>query len=417
MIGLIADDVTGATDAAVAFRRQGLRVGIYFGLPNPGDIENDLDAAVIALKSRTIPSSDAVRQTIAAAEALRAAGARQLYFKYCSTFDSTPTGNIGPVLDALAELTGTQLVVSTPSSPEHGRTTYNGYLYVYQQLLSESHMSSHPLTPMKDSSLTRLMDAQTEEGSSILTHETIQRGSIAIKERLDDVRGITRYLFPDAISDDDLYAVAQHVLDEPLVAGAAGLAGAIARAHAKRSGKSNCPQPQQEPTGPAIVLAGSCSKRTLEQIEQMHRAGTHAFHLDALATQDPEALSQEALSWFDSLAPGPAPLIYSSLPPAEHHKVQEILGVDRSAEILETAMGLVAQGLEYRGITRYIVAGGETSGSVVNALGIGGGVIGPEAARSVPWIHTDGGFDILLKSGNFGDPELLLKASAKGPRS
>jgi uncharacterized protein YgbK (DUF1537 family) len=414
MIGTIADDVTGATDAAVAFRRQGLRVGVYFGLPDGAVIEPGLDAAVIALKSRTLPSRDAVVQTLKAAEVLRTAGAGQLYFKYCSTFDSTPSGNIGPVLDALVGFTGTALVVSTPSSPEHGRTTYNGYLFVHEILLSESHMRNHPLTPMTDSALTRLMDAQTRGGSIVIDHETVRRGTQAIKKRLNQARGTARYIFPDAITDNDLLAIARSVLDEPLVAGAAGLAGAIARAHVERRGVSITDEVQQAPTGRAVVLAGSCSRRTLEQIEQMHLAGRPAYRLDALGAQNAASLAREALGWYDALPVGPAPLIYSSLPPSELHEVQEILGVERSAEILEGAIGEVARGLRDRGVIRFVAAGGETSGSIVSALGIQGGIIGPEAALGVPWIHTDQNLDVLLKSGNFGEPNLLVAASTEG---
>ncbi|WP_105030353.1 3-oxo-tetronate kinase [Arthrobacter ruber] len=414
MIGAIADDVTGATDVAVAFRRQGLCAGIYFGVPDAGTIDSNLEAVVIALKSRTIPVESAVVQTLAAARALKAAGARQLYFKYCSTFDSTPAGNIGPVLDALVELTETDSVVTTPSSPEHGRTVYNGYLFVNGLLLAESHMRNHPLTPMKESSLVLLMDAQTPSGStsSTIGHDVVRQGPAAIVSAIQAARTGARYLFPDAITDDDLLAIARAVIDEPLVAGAAGLAGALARAKVEQQGGLASLNEEELPAGNAVVLAGSCSRRTLEQIEHMHRDGRPAFRLDALECQDPATLAQEALIWFDALPDGDAPLIYSSLPPAELHEVQETLGVERSADILETAIAEVAQELRKRGVTRFIAAGGETSGSIVNALGVSGGIIGPEAARGVPWIHTAQGLDVLLKSGNFGEPDLLVAASS-----
>jgi uncharacterized protein YgbK (DUF1537 family) len=413
MIGTIADDVTGATDVAVAFRRQGLRTGVYFGVPDAGTIDSSLEAVVIALKSRTIPAEAAIAQTLAAARTLKAAGATQLYFKYCSTFDSTPAGNIGPVLDALVELTGTDSVVTTPSSPEHGRTVYNGYLFVNDLLLAESHMRNHPLTPMKESSLVLLMDAQTatDSTSSTIGHDVVRQGPEAIASAMQAARTGARYLFPDAITDNDLLAIARAVVDEPIVAGAAGLAGALARAKVEQRGELESPIDEELPAGNAVVLAGSCSRRTLEQIEQMHRDGRPAFRLDALESQDPATLAQEALAWFDALPDGGAPLIYSSLPPAELHEVQQTLGVERSADILETAIAEVAQGLRKRGVTRFIAAGGETSGSIVNALGVSGGIIGPEAARGVPWIHTDQGLDVLLKSGNFGEPDLLVAAS------
>ncbi|WP_236796992.1 3-oxo-tetronate kinase [Amycolatopsis sp. GM8] len=413
MIGVIADDVTGATDAAVAFRRAGLRCGVYFGTPHPSDVEPGLDIVVIALKSRTIPARDAVAQSLGAAGTLRAIGAQQLFFKYCSTFDSTENGNIGPVLDALADLVQTDAVVTTPASPEHGRTTFNGYLFVNDELLSESSMRNHPLTPMRDSALTRLMDAQSQGGSVVIGHDVVRRGSDAIRSRVEAARHGARFLFPDAATEDDLFSIAQAVLDEPLVAGAAGLAGAIARARGTKAIASRVSE--SAPKGRAVVLAGSCSRRTLEQIDQMLRADRPAHRLDALASDDPEQLARRALDWYDALPPGPAPLIYSSLPPAELHEVQGILGVERSAEILETAVTHVTKGLRARGVTRFVAAGGETSGSLVAALDIRGGVVGLEAARGVPWIHTDQHLDVLLKSGNFGEPDLLLTASDGNP--
>lgn len=412
MIGVIADDVTGATDVAVAFRRAGLRTGISFGAP--AAVGDGLDVLVVALKSRTIAADDAVAQSLAAARTLRAIGADRLYFKYCSTFDSTAKGNIGPVLDALVELVAADVVVTTPASPEHGRTTVDGLLFVGGVPLAESPMRDHPLTPMRDSLLTRLMDAQAKGGSAVVGHDVVARGSAAIRGAMDAARGRTRYLFPDAATEADLLAVARAVVDEPLVAGAAGLAGAIGRVRGAAA-TSRTPLDEVPPTGCAVVLAGSCSRRTLEQIDRVLRAGRPAHRLDALAAADPGLLAAGALEWFDALPPGPAPLIYSSLPPEELHAVQEELGVERSAEILEAAVGRVAGGLRERGVTRFVAAGGETSGSVVAALGVRGGVVGVEAARGVPWIHTDRGLDVLLKSGNFGDPDLLLSASADAP--
>ncbi|MFD4640231.1 3-oxo-tetronate kinase [Lentzea sp. NPDC058436] len=410
MIGVIADDVTGATDVAVAFRRGGMRCGVYFGTPDPSTVESGLDVVVIALKSRTVPARDAVAWSLGAATALRTIGARQLYFKYCSTFDSTEHGNIGPVLDALAGLVQAGTVVTTPATPEHGRTTFNGHLFVNGDLLSESSMRHHPLTPMRDSALTRLMDAQSGRRSAVVSHEVVSRGPEAIRKHLHG----TRYLFPDAATESDLLSIAQAVLDEPLVAGAAGLAGAIARArtpdHAARPAAN-----ESAPSGRAVVLAGSCSRRTLEQVGRMLEADRPAHRLDALASDDPEVLARRALGWYDALPPGPAPLIYSSLPPAELREVQDALGVERSAEILEAAVGRVAGGLRERGVTRFVAAGGETSGSVVAALGVRGGIVGSEAARGVPWIHTDQKLDVLLKSGNFGEPDLLLTASDDSP--
>lgn len=410
MIGIIADDMTGGTDAAVAFHRQGLRTGVHFGVPPIGAVDPALDAVVIALKTRTTPAADAVAQSLDAAERLREAGASGLYFKYCSTFDSTAEGNIGPVLDALAELTGADAVVTTPSSPEHGRSTYQGRLFVHDRPLDESPMRDHPLTPMRDSSLVRLMDAQTGGGAAVVPHRIVRAGAEAVAAGIAEARAEHRYLFPDAVTEDDLLVIARAVADEPLTGGAAGLAGALARILAERRGPRDA-APGHRPGGTAAVLAGSCSQRTLEQVELMRRAGRPSHRLDALATPNAKVLAEDALAWYDALDRGEAPLVYSSLPPEELAAVQKALGTDRSAEILEAATARVAQGLRERGVTRFVCAGGETSGAIVAALGVGGGLIGAEAARGVPWIRTSEGLDLLLKSGNFGEPDLLLTAS------
>ncbi|MFK3676514.1 3-oxo-tetronate kinase [Microbacterium sp. NPDC090218] len=415
MIGIIADDVTGGTDVAVACRRQGLRTGIVFGAPREGSIDPTWDVGVVALKTRTIPAADAVAQSLAAAKALRARGADQFYLKYCSTFDSTPSGNIGPVLEALVELTGASRVVTTPSSPEHGRTVYGGQLFVNGVLLAESPMRDHPLTPMRDSDLVRLLDGQLSEPSSrTLPHDVVRAGAEALRAAMLDAHHDSRYLFPDAITDDDLLTVARAAIDEPLLAGAAGLAGALARAVVESRPARSHPSTATAEEGRSIVLAGSCSRRTLEQIEAMDRAGRPLYRLDALLDQDPDALAAGALDWYDALeSDSPAPLIFASLPPEQLHAVQERLGVERSAAILEAAISRVAQGVRERGVTRFITAGGETSGAVIAALEVRGGEIGAEAARGVPWIHGDDDVRLLLKSGNFGDPDLLVRASAE----
>ncbi|MFB7743952.1 3-oxo-tetronate kinase [Streptomyces sp. NPDC056132] len=418
MIGVIADDVTGGTDVAAALRRQGLRTQLCFGLPAGLPAHYPADATVVALKTRTAPVAAAVEESRAAAQWLTRSGAGQLYFKYCSTFDSTDRGNIGPVLDALGEVADGHPVVTTPSSPEHGRTQYQGYLFVDGTLLSESPMRHHPLTPMRDSYLPRLLDAQSADpGCAVLDHSIVSGGAGRITAALRQHAGRTRYLLADALTGADLYAIARAGAGLPLLAGAAGLAGALARVHAERSpsvrdGLAALPP---LPGGPAVALAGSCSRRTLEQIDAMRSAGRPVHPLDPLADQDPGRLAERALAWYDGLGAAKSAagaLIHSSMPPPALRTVQDALGADRAASILETALGRIATGLAARGVTRLVVAGGETSGAVVTALGIEGGQVGAEAARGVPWIHTPAGLDVLLKSGNFGAPDLLLTATA-----
>ncbi|MFI6906950.1 3-oxo-tetronate kinase [Nonomuraea sp. NPDC050394] len=415
MIGAIADDVTGATDVAVALHRHGLRTLLFFDTPAA---ENGLpteagspayDAVVIALKTRTAPRAQAVERSLAALDRLRAHGVGQVYFKYCSTFDSTPDGNIGPVLDALADALDAPLVAMTPSSPEHGRTQYLGHLFVGERLLSESHMRDHPLTPMTDSYLPRVLEAQSAHRAGVVPLAVVRGGPAAIEAHLAGLRreGV-RYALMDAVEDADLVAAGRALGGPRLVAGAAGLAAGLARA---RTAIAPGDPPAHVPAGRAAVLAGSCSARTLEQVRAVIEHGRPAHRLDALAEPDPEALAANALAWYDAQRPEDgAPLIYSSLPPAGLHEVQRALGRERSAELLESALGRIASGLVERGVTRLVAAGGETSGAVVGALGVTGGVIGPEAARGVPWIFTPS-LTLLLKSGNFGEPGLLLDAS------
>ncbi|MEU6645367.1 3-oxo-tetronate kinase [Saccharomonospora sp. NPDC046836] len=414
MIGTIADDFTGATDVAVALRRAGLRTLIFFDPPADTAGLPAHDAIVIALKSRTTQPGEAVRDSRLAFEALRANGVRQVYYKFCSTFDSTPRGNIGPVLDMLADETGADTVVLTPSSPEHGRTQYLGHLFVDGELLAESPMRHHPLTPMTDSNLLRLLADQTKRRVGLVPLRTVHDGVDAVSAAIEQARrGGVRYLIVDAVASADLETVGRALRDAPLVAGAAGLAGGLAAAAAAgRSAPADTGDPFASTR--AAVLAGSCSAMTLQQIDHLRMLGRPAHRLDALAEPDPARLAAKALAWYDSLPGEEAPLIYSSVEPARLAQIQARLGVERSAAVFETATGLIARGLVARGVRRIVSAGGETSGEVVSALGVRGGLIGPEVAVGVPWIYStnEPRVALLLKSGNFGGPELLATASA-----
>ncbi|MFD5090253.1 3-oxo-tetronate kinase [Amycolatopsis thailandensis] len=407
VLGAIADDFTGATDVAVAFRRGGLRTVLFFGVPSEGKVIPPHDAIVIALKSRAIPAAEAVSTSLRALHWLRNRNAGQIYFKYCSTFDSTPQGNIGPVLDALSQALSPANVLMTPSSPEHGRTQYQGHLFVGDTLLAESPMRDHPTTPMTDSHLPRLLRAQTTTPVALVTHDTLRRGETAVRDAIDGESG---YVLVDALTEEDLRLLGRVAAASPLVAGAAGLAAGLASARASTTPPLTDTAP---PTGPAVVLSGSCSARTLEQVAVMKRLGRPAHRLDPVATPDPEALAAGALAWYDSLSES-GPLVYSTSSPAALRRTQQELGVTRAAAILEKATGLIAVGLVERGVRRLVAAGGETSGAVVTALEVHGGVIGAEAAPGVPWIHPveDHRPALLLKSGNFGDPDLLAKASS-----
>ncbi|MEU0986477.1 3-oxo-tetronate kinase [Streptomyces sp. NPDC005953] len=434
-LGVIADDFTGATDVAVALRRAGLRTLLFFGVPDRTSEGAygfeaarlpEHEALVVALKSRMVPAADAVASSLGALEWLRGQGAGQIYFKFCSTFDSTPRGNIGPVLDRLAKATGADTVPLTPSSPEHLRTQYQGYLFVDELLLGESHMRDHPVTPMNDSYLPRLLRTQTREQVALIGLGTVREGEAAVRAAL--AAASARYVLADGIDESDLRTLGRAALGSPLVAGAAGLAAGLAHAHAEEraghaagagwdeTGAETKAADTWEAVGrSAAVLSGSCSRRTLEQLTVLTDAGRPAYHLDVVATPDPMALADAALTWYDALpSGGGAPVLYSSAAPEELREIQRVLGVERSAAVLEEATGLVAAGLVERGVSRLVAAGGETSGAVVAALGITGAHVGAEAARGVPWIHPlgDRPLALLLKSGNFGGPGLLLDATA-----
>lgn len=416
MIGAIADDLTGATDVAAAFRSAGLRVGLFFGGIDPADDTDGLDAVVVGLKTRTVPAAEAVETSTQAARTLVAHGCEQLYFKYCSTFDSSPAGNIGPVADALASELGAGPVVFVPTTPVQQRTVYQGHLFVGDVLLSASPMRDHPLTPMTDPDLRRVLQEQTTRQVGWIPLQAAREGEAAITTRLRraHANGIDD-LIVDAVDDHDLDAIAAAVRTSRLVTGAAGLAAALGRAHASSSPAvidDVDTAARLEAARTVAALAGSCSARTREQVARW-RQTRPAFWLDPVATPDSTALAEAALSWFDGVRDEGAPLIYSTAEPETLHRAQETLGTARAAAIVETALGLVAIGLVRRGVDRLIVAGGETSGEVVRALGIGHGRVGAEAAPGVPWIFAESPtpLAVLLKSGNYGDADLLARAA------
>ena len=419
MIGAIADDFTGATDIAAAFRRGGLKVRIQFELTEVANEDEDVDVTVVALKTRTIEPSRAVRESLEALEWLQSRGATQIFFKYCSTFDSRSDGNIGPVADALADTLHAPRAVFVPASPRHLRTQYMGHLFVDQLLLSESHMRHHPLTPMTTSYLPDVLAPQTRRQVAVITYPDVQQGSERIRHVLDGAQA--PFVLVDALDDDDLRAIGDAVVEDTLITGAAGLAEGFGAAWAHRHRTNEAAHPTHDVSphwAAAAVLAGSCSVRTLEQIAAMQRLNHPSFALDALATPDSSALAAAALDWYDHQVGERAPLIYSSMPSDRLTRVQAALGVEHASEILETAMGTIARGLVERGVDRLVVAGGETSGAVTIALGIRDGLIGQEAAPGVPWISTKipRPIAVLLKSGNFGDPELLTRSVTKGDR-
>ncbi|MEU1306464.1 3-oxo-tetronate kinase [Streptomyces shenzhenensis] len=411
-IGCIADDFTGGTDVAAAFRRAGLRTALVFGAPDSTtELPADCDVAVVALKSRSAPADEAVADSLAAQRWLHAKGAAQIYLKYCSTFDSTPRGNIGPVTDALLQAAGTAVTLHCPASPPNGRTVYQGHLFVHDQLLSDSPLRHHPLTPMTDSALVRLLSAQTPHHVALIDWPTVRRGVDAVREALTAHRQAgVRHVIADALTDDDLAVLGAAALELPVVAGAAGLAEGLGRAYPTAGPDPADALPRQ---GRAAVLAGSCSARTLEQIAQFYAAGLPSLHLDVLAAATGRDVIGEAMTWYDAQDPELPVLVYASASPEELAAVQAQLGVVEAAAQVEELLGTLASRLVERGVRRLLVAGGETSGAVTTALGIRAVLVADEADPGVPWTYAGaatGGLALMLKSGNFGAPDLFTRA-------
>ncbi|MFF5251004.1 3-oxo-tetronate kinase [Streptomyces leeuwenhoekii] len=413
-IGCIADDFTGGTDVAAAFRRAGLRTALVFGTPDDTtELPADCDAAVVALKSRSTPAGEAVADSLAAQRWLWTKGAAQVYFKYCSTFDSTPHGNIGPVTDALLDAAGGAVTLHCPASPPNGRTVYQGHLFVHDQLLSDSPLRHHPLNPMTDSALVRLLSAQTRHPVGLVDWTTVRRGVEAVRDAvLAHQRAGVRHVVADALTDDDLAVLGAAVLELPVVAGAAGLAEGLGHAYPSTGPAAAEPAPSQ---GRAAVLAGSCSARTLEQIAQFYAAGLPSLHLDVLAAASGRDVTGEALAWYDDQDADLPVLIYASASPEELAAVQAQLGVAEAAAQVEELLGALASHLVERGVRRLLVAGGETSGAVTTALGVRAVLVGEEADPGVPWTYATtktGDLALMLKSGNFGAPDLFVRALA-----
>ncbi|MFV0253264.1 MAG: 3-oxo-tetronate kinase [Beutenbergiaceae bacterium] len=403
MIGVIADDATGATDVAAALSRAGLRTILAlrpFERP-----DRQADAIVVALKSRSTPAARAISDSLGALAALRRSGCTRFYFKYCSTVDSTSAGNIGPVTEALAQELGAAAVVTTPAAPIHGRTVYCGHLFVNGQPLHETHMRDHPITPMRDSSLPRLLAPQVNGTVLQLPLATLRGDASTLAAVIEaEAEGIS-HIVADAVDDGDLAALATAVHAQPLVAGSAGLIAAMARREARSV--SELPSP---PAGRTAIIAGSCSRRTLEQISRFQQSGRPSFRVAAGPGDTAESLTAAALSWWDSQPVESSALIYSSTPADQRDDAAL-----ESGQLYEQVAGALAVALAGRGVQRLLVAGGETSGEVMRALGTSTAVVGAEAAVGAPWI-TDAERDmhLVLKSGNFGTEELFIDVAATG---
>ncbi|TDP72811.1 3-oxo-tetronate kinase [Roseateles toxinivorans] len=412
ILGVIADDFTGATDVASMLVRAGMRTVQVIGVPAADAALPDADAVVVALKSRTTPADQAVAESLAALRWLQQAGARQFYFKYCSTFDSTPAGNIGPVAEALMAALGADFAIACPAFPENGRTVFRGHLFVGDQLLSDSGMRSHPLTPMLDANLVTVLQAQAEGPVGLLRYDTLARGLQATRERIAALRAEgVRLAVADAVNNDDLRVLAQACADLPLITAGSGVALGLPEVYAARGWLRPDAQAAQLPSigGKAAVLSGSCSTATNAQVQQWLEAGKPGFRVDALALAEGIDVAAAALAW---AAQQQEPvLIYATAAPQQVQAVQAALGVERAGQLVEHCLARVAQGLVEGGVRRLVVAGGETSGAVVQALGVQSLRIGAPIDPGVPWTQAQGRQLLLaLKSGNFGGIDFFAKA-------
>jgi len=421
LLGAIADDFTGATDLANTLVRQGMRTMQLIDVPAGGAPAalDDIDAVVIALKSRTISAAAAVDRSLAALAWLQAAGVRQVLFKYCSTFDSTAEGNIGPVAEALMAALGVDFTVYCPAFPENGRTIFKGYLFVGDGLLSESGMRDHPLTPMRDANLVRVLAAQTTRPVGLVPLSAVLAGHAAIRSEFDRLeRSGTAHAVVDAVTDDHLLRLGEAVAGLRLITGGSGLALGLP-ANFRRQGllpeRGQNAAVSADLTGAAAVVSGSCSVATLAQNAYM-RARRPWFQLDPQALAEGDDQIASALDWAAGQL-GPAPILISaSAPPEAVRRAQERLGRERAGALVERALALIARGLVERGVRRLVVAGGESSGAVVQALGITALRIGAQIDPGVPWTVASGGgrpdLALALKSGNFGDEDFFLRAFA-----
>ena len=413
ILGCIADDFTGATDLANTLTRRGMLTVQTIGIPDGPPPE--ADAVVVALKSRTIPAAEAVAQSLAACRWLKAHGAKQIFFKYCSTFDSTDQGNIGPVADALLGELKADFTIACPAFPENGRTIYLGHLFVGTELLSDSAMKNHPLTPMRDANLVRVLGRQSAHKVGLVPYRTVKQGAPAIAEAYAalQAQGI-RHAIVDALEDRDLEHIGAASSALALLTGGSGLAIGLPQNYrtARLIPRREAPVELATVGGPGVVLSGSCSAATLGQVERF--AATHAAR-----AIDPEALANDRdktvatlLAWAtEKLKNGPA-LIYASAPPDEVAAVQARFGREQAGAIIEHAIAGIASELAARGVRRFVIAGGETSGAVVSALGVQALQIGRQIAPGVPACLSHGStpYALALKSGNFGGPDFFAEA-------
>ncbi|MDB5849141.1 MAG: hypothetical protein JWP29_2893 [Rhodoferax sp.] len=418
-IGCIADDFTGATDLANNLVRAGMRVVQTIGVP-AAPLDTEADAVVVALKSRTLPAAEAIAQSLAALAWLQAQGAQQIYFKYCSTFDSTAAGNIGPVAEALMDALGTDFTIATPAFPDNQRTVFKGYLFVGDVLLSESGMRDHPLTPMRDANLVRVLQAQTRRKVGLIDHAVVAQGAAAITDRIASLRaeGVGLAVV-DAVSNADLLRLGPALKAMPLVTAGSGVAIGLPANFGVAASDTASVLPAAQ--GLQAVVSGSCSLATNRQVQHFIASGRPARAIDPLqlAAYGDKAVA-DVLAWARPLLRDGPVLVYSTADAGAIQAVQGRLGAAEAGALVEHHLAAIARGLVAEcGVRQLVVAGGETSGACVQALGVAQLKIGAQIDPGVPWCWAqspaadNAGLHLTLKSGNFGTHDFFTKAFAR----
>ncbi len=415
LLGVIADDLTGATDVALMLAREGMRVIQTVGVPTSSTHFPDADAVVVAMKSRTNPPKEAVEWSLTACDALLDAGAQQILFKYCSTFDSTNKGNIGPVIDALMHRLGAPYTIACPAFPANGRSVFQGHLFVGATLLSDSPMKDHPLTPMNDSNLVHVLQPQTALHVGLVPFATVEGGPDSVREAFEILsKNGPAIGVADAVTNDHLRVLGKAFSGQKLLTGGSGIAIGLADNFRRAGllGKNSGAATFVAPIGHSAILAGSCSAATRAQIADAQAKGIECFAIDPIALAENRLSASSILEWAAPRLGKKPVLVYSTAEPDIVRAIQERYGRDEAGAMVEHLLGDVAIGLVELGITRLVVAGGETSGAVVSALGISMLEIGPEIDPGVPWtLAADGrSLALALKSGNFGAVDFFMKS-------
>ncbi|MDL4914825.1 MAG: four-carbon acid sugar kinase family protein [Enterobacterales bacterium endosymbiont of Blomia tropicalis] len=415
-LGVIADDFTGATDIASFLVQNGLSTIQFNGVPHNSDAL-DAQAIVISLKSRSCPVEQAIEQSLAALSWLQQQGCERFYFKYCSTFDSTERGNIGPVTDALLAALGETQTVICPALPVNGRTVYQGHLFVGEQLLSDSGMRHHPVTPMTDSNLLRLMERQAKGKAGLIASQVVEQGVDAVRCKLDELReqGI-HYVAIDTLNEQHLLTQGEALRDMRLVTGGSGLAIGLARQWAQDDADHRSAEQAGRPQGTrAIVISGSCSQMTNRQVSAYRQQAPAQEVQVERCLDDVESYALQLCDWVDANShQALAPLLFATADAQNLQAIQQQYGAQRSSEAVENLFAAVTRELKKRGWQRFIVAGGETSGVVAQSLGVTAFHIGPTISPGVPWVRDiRQPLSLALKSGNFGDEHFFRRAQTE----